>query len=149
MSFSESVYRCRHCERVAKTVSTKRLYFYSSDIYQCKKCISSEYKKRAKAAKEFGMTEQKIQSNIIKYLESEGHYVVKVITASKKGVPDLIACINGRFVAIEVKRPETKTGTSKLQEYNLKKVDKAGGYTLVAWSLDVVKTFLQSNEELR
>jgi len=34
-------------------------------------------------------SEQDIQRKIIKYLEAKGAYVVKVISASKSGVPDI------------------------------------------------------------
>jgi Holliday junction resolvase len=88
------------------------------------------------------MSEQKIQASIIKYLESKGAYVVKVITASKKGVPDILACYKGQFIAIEVKRPETKTNVSSLQAYNLKKIEETGGLSLVAWDLVQVKSII-------
>jgi len=85
------------------------------------------------------MTEQQIQKKITSYLEQEGYYVVKVISASKAGVPDVLACIEGRFVAIEVKKPETKSNVSKLQEYNLERVIEAGGISLVACEVEQVK----------
>ena len=76
--------------------------------------------------------EQDYQRKIIKYLESVGAYVVKVVAASKKGVPDIIACYKGSFIAIEVKTPLTRHNTTKLQDYNLKKVREAEGYAIVA-----------------
>lgn len=85
------------------------------------------------------MTEQQIQTKIIKYLESQGAYVVKVISASKSGVPDILACKDGRFYGIEVKTPKTKTNTSKLQDYNLQKIKDAGGISFVAWDLETLK----------
>ena len=89
------------------------------------------------------MTEQDIQRNIIKWLESESYYVVKVVSASKSGVPDILCCIEGKFVAIEVKTPQAKTNVSKLQHYNLNKIDECGGYSMVAWSVDMVKEFIE------
>ena len=90
------------------------------------------------------MKEQDIQRKIIKWLESEGHYVVKVISASKAGVPDILCCVNGYFVAIEVKTPTTKTNVSELQKYNLEAVIKSGGYSLVAWELEQVKEYINA-----
>ena len=84
------------------------------------------------------MTEQQIQKSIIKYLESQGAYIVKVISASKAGVPDILCCYQGKFIGIEVKKPSTKNNVSKLQEYNLKKIRESGGIALVAWSLEQV-----------
>lgn len=89
------------------------------------------------------MSEQDIQRKIIKWLEENECYVVKVISASRVGIPDILACVDGHFVAIEVKKPETKTNVSALQKYNLDKVALSGGYSLVAWNLDMVKDFLR------
>lgn len=86
------------------------------------------------------MKEQDIQRKIIKYLESVGAYVVKVVASNKSGTPDILACYRGIFLAIEVKRPETKTNVSELQEYNIKKIKEAGGVAIVSWDLDAVKS---------
>lgn len=89
------------------------------------------------------MKEQHIQKKIIKYLESQGAYVVKVISASKSGVPDILFCYEGVFAAIEVKTDTTKGNVSKLQEYNLEKVREAGGHSIVAWSVEQAEDFLK------
>lgn len=50
---------------------------------------------------------------------------------SHAGIPDLVGCLNGNWIAIEVK---TNTGKlSKLQERELKLIDKAGGLGLVCF----------------
>jgi hypothetical protein len=46
----------------------------------------------------------------------------------KAGVPDIIACFNGRFVAIEVKRPGKKP--TPLQIRRLLEIERAGGFAL-------------------
>lgn len=89
------------------------------------------------------MKEQDIQRKIIKYLESVGAYVVKVVASNKSGTPDILACYRGIFLAIEVKRPETKTNVSELQEYNIKKIKEAGGIAIVSWDLDAVKAVVE------
>lgn len=88
------------------------------------------------------MKEQDIQKKIITYLESVGAYVVKVITANKSGVPDILACLNGRFIAIEVKTPESRNNVSALQAYNLSKINECDGLALTAWNLEMVKEFI-------
>lgn len=90
------------------------------------------------------MKEQDIQRKIIKYLESAGAYVVKVVASNKSGTPDILACYRGIFLAIEVKRPETKTNVSELQEYNIKKIKEAGGIAIVSWDLDAVKAVVEN-----
>lgn len=89
------------------------------------------------------MTEQKIQSKIKTALEQEGAYVIKVVQASKKGVPDLIACYKGYFLGIEVKKPTTTGDTSKLQKYNLKLIAEAKGLSCVACSFECVEPLLR------
>lgn len=90
------------------------------------------------------MKEQDIQRKIIKYLESVGAYVVKVVASNKSGTPDILACYRGIFLAVEVKRPETKTNVSELQEYNIKKIKEAGGVAIVSWDLDAVKATIEN-----
>jgi Holliday junction resolvase len=88
------------------------------------------------------MSESQIQKKMIDLLEAKGAYVVKVISANKKGVPDILCCYKGKFIAIEVKRPKTKDNVSNLQKYNLQKIVKAGGISLVAWENDQIEELL-------
>lgn len=88
------------------------------------------------------MTEQKIQKQIIELLEARKFYVIKIQAASKAGIPDIIACSpEGRFIAIEVKTLNTRDNVSALQKYNLYKIRRTGGISMVAWSVDMVKEF--------
>ena len=45
------------------------------------------------------------------------------------GIPDIVACINGRFVGIECKAGKGKT--TALQEKNLNAISQAGGLSIV------------------
>jgi len=73
------------------------------------------------------MKESQIQKKIINYLEQEeGAYVVNGIY-TKEGVPDLVVCIRGKFLAIEVKTPGTSTNVSPLQRWNLDRIEEIGG----------------------
>jgi len=86
------------------------------------------------------MKEQDLQKKIQKYLEEKGCYVVKVISANKNGVPDLLFCMDGKFNAIEVKAPGKLSTLSKLQAYHLELIKKTGGVAIVADSLETVKS---------
>ena len=88
-------------------------------------------------------TEQKIQSEIKSYLETMGAYVVKVVQATKAGVPDLLVCYKGLFIGIEVKKPSTKNNVSKLQVHNLNLIKAAEGTAIVAWDVDMIKDLLE------
>lgn len=74
--------------------------------------------------------EKQLETKIKKFLESEGAYFVKYFGCAftRAGVPDLLVCVRGHFVAIEVKAENGKL--SKLQKYNLEQIRKAGGIAL-------------------
>ena len=94
-------------------------------------------------------SEQAIQSDILKYLKSVGAYTIKVSAATKVGIPDIICCYKGRFIAIEVKKPETKNNVSALQKANIFMIEAAGGIATIAWSKDMVIEFINKvNKEL-
>ena len=68
--------------------------------------------------------EQKLQSKIIADLDKRGWIVVKTITLSKAGFPDVFAFKNGRAVFFEVK---AKNGVrSKLQQYRIEQLQEQG-----------------------
>lgn len=55
----------------------------------------------------------------------------------RAGIPDIIACIEGRFYGFEVK---TDTGVATgLQKATIRKINKAGGKALVVRSVADVK----------
>ena len=89
------------------------------------------------------MKEQGYQKKITKFLEDNGAYVVKVIAANRKGIPDILACYKGYFIGIEVKVPEKMGNTTKLQDYNIKKIREAGGYAFVASDTKVLEGILR------
>ena len=86
------------------------------------------------------MAQEKIFENKIKsYLKSIGAYFIKTHgdRFSKVGTPDIIACVNGRFVAIEVKAENGKP--SELQLYHLEQIRKAGGVGYLLYPKDFEK----------
>lgn len=88
------------------------------------------------------MKESVLQYKILRYIESlPNSYVIKVVVANKAGVPDVIACVNGMFVAIEVK--STKGIVSKLQEINIKKIQKARGFATICYSWEEFLIFIK------
>ncbi|MGX7091211.1 VRR-NUC domain-containing protein [Hutsoniella sourekii] len=85
------------------------------------------------------LPEKKVENAIKRYLDSLGAYWIKTLGGSvPAGTPDIIACVNGRFVAIEVKRPEGGT-VSELQKHKIKMVNNAGGVAFVATSVEEVR----------
>lgn len=59
-------------------------------------------------------------------------WAVKVQQMSIRGTPDILACINGLFVALELKK-DGKSKTTRIQDYELGKIRKAGGVALLAY----------------
>ena len=92
------------------------------------------------------MTEQQIQNKIIKYLKTIS-YVVKIISASKSGIPDLLVCYKGRFLTLEVKTPDKKNNVSDLQQHNINEIVKNGGLAYVVWELNQVKEIIEGLEK--
>lgn len=88
------------------------------------------------------MREQSLQSKLLNYLKKSGCYAVKVVQANKAGVPDIICCYKGYFIAFEVKTTETATRTSKLQDYNIKQIQKCGGLAYVVTCIEDIKQTL-------
>ena len=88
------------------------------------------------------MKEAEIQKKILEYLKLNGAYAIKVIQASKAGVPDIICCYKGYFIGIEVKTPKTKYNTSELQKLNIEWIQKADGIAIVAYEVEQVKNLI-------
>lgn len=85
------------------------------------------------------MREKNIENQIKRYLDRLGCWYMKVHGSAfqKAGVPDLIACIGGRFVGIEVKQPGGRV--SPLQKLNIEEIQRSGGVAFVAYSVEDVR----------
>ena len=80
------------------------------------------------------MAEEKTYENKIKkYIKDVGGYYVKYHgnKFSTKGTPDLLVCIKGHFLAIEVKAEDGIP--TKLQLDKIDDIRKAGGLAFVAY----------------
>lgn len=53
---------------------------------------------------------------------------------TKAGIPDILACVNGVFVAIEVKASNGRV--SELQKHQIMEIRKSGGYAIVTYPDD-------------
>lgn len=87
--------------------------------------------------------EKRIENQIKSYLDSIGAYYIKTHGSmfSKAGTPDILACVNGKFVGIEVKAPGGRV--SALQIANIKLINNAGGVAFVAYSLEETKQHIK------
>ena len=76
--------------------------------------------------------EAKVKLAVKKILDELGiyHFSPYMAGMGRAGVPDIIACHKGRFVAIECKAGKGKT--TALQDRELNAIAAAGGFTFVA-----------------
>lgn len=79
------------------------------------------------------LPEKQFETKIKKYLDSIDAWHVKFFANSytKAGIPDLLCCVSGHAVAIEVKADNGKP--SELQLYNIRKIREAGGFAFVVY----------------
>ena len=92
------------------------------------------------------MSEKEIVSKILRYLKT----VPKCFVWKEHGgiygtagIPDIIACIDGKFYAFEVKTPVGKT--TKLQEATIRKILACGGTAAVVRSVDEVRAVINGS----
>lgn len=81
------------------------------------------------------MASEKIFENKIKkFLTEHGAWYIKYWAGSqftKEGIPDILSCINGYFVAIEVKGPTGRP--TPLQLHTIREIRNAGGFAFVLY----------------
>lgn len=75
--------------------------------------------------------EKKFENQIRAFLSFIGAYHVKYFGCAytRSGVPDLLCCVGGRFVAIEVKAENGRVSTA--QELEIKKIHDSNGIAVV------------------
>ncbi len=77
--------------------------------------------------------EKSYENKIKRYLKDKGCYRVKYFGTmySEAGTPDILACVNGYFLAVEVKADNGKP--SELQLVKIDAIRKAGGFAYVVY----------------
>lgn len=82
--------------------------------------------------------EGRIQARIQKRLTELGVYNFKVHGSAMMpaGLPDIIACVDGAFLGLEVKTPQTLDNVSEVQHYVHGKIRKSGGVVVVVCTVD-------------
>lgn len=84
------------------------------------------------------MAQEKIFENKIKaFLKNHNAWFIKYWAGAqftKSGIPDILASVNGYFVAVEVKAANGKP--SELQEYQVGKINHSGGFAVILYPKD-------------
>ena len=81
--------------------------------------------------------ESSFDNKVKKYISSKKGWFIKYWAGSdftKKGIPDILACINGRFYGIEDKSHNGRP--RMLQLINLRDIRKAGGIGVLLYPKD-------------
>lgn len=80
--------------------------------------------------------EKSFENKVKKFLTEEGVWFVKTWSngVQRSGIPDILACVNGFFVGIEVKASKGKP--SELQIFNLRNINKSHGYGILLYPDD-------------
>lgn len=81
-------------------------------------------------------SEKLFENKIKKFLKERGCWYVKYFANrnTRSGVPDILACVNGHFVAIEVKAEDGKP--TELQKWNVDKIRECGGVAMIVYPSD-------------
>lgn len=81
--------------------------------------------------------EKNFENKVKKYLEDHGAWYIKYWAGSpytKEGIPDVLACIAGKFYGIEIKAKNGKP--SLLQLVTLRKIRESGGFGILLYPAD-------------
>ena len=79
------------------------------------------------------MREKAFEKQVKDFLQEQGCWCLKTWSngIQREGVPDLLVCCNGYFVAVELKNETGKA--SDLQLWNIRKINEAGGFAIVLY----------------
>ena len=88
--------------------------------------------------------EKNFENKIKRYIEELGGWQVKFFAnrMTKNGIPDLLCCVGGYFVGLEVKAQNGKP--SELQIHHCKQIRKAEGFAFIVYpsGWEQLKVFL-------
>ena len=85
-----------------------------------------------------------VKAAVIKVLKDAGawHAVIHRLGYGVSGVPDILACLDGRFIAVEVKAPGK--APTRLQQVQLLGIQAAGGDALVIDDAAVLRDWVSA-----
>jgi Holliday junction resolvase len=110
------------------------MYILLYRIVELKWMFIKQYQKR-KVIQNNTMKESDYQRKIIKKLEMEGYYVLKLIRTNKTGIPDVLALKDKEIYFIECKMPNGRL--SEIQKYRLEELKEKGFKVAVSFG-DVI-----------
>lgn len=97
------------------------------------------------------MTETQFKHKVENWLKDENAWFIKYWAGAKftkEGIPDILACIDGKFYGIELKTTDGRP--TALQLINLKKIREAGGVGVLLYPNDFIhfQAYVEQPSEL-
>jgi len=88
--------------------------------------------------------EGKVKDAVKKELNTRGiwYFMPAANGFGKVGIPDIICCYQGKFLAIETKAPGKRHNTTPNQDARINEIRAAKGWALVVDDVEQVKEFL-------
>lgn len=93
--------------------------------------------------------ESKISSAIMAALRAEGVFCFKVHGSAlmMNGLPDIIACVDGKFIGFETKVPEMRTNVSVIQVAVHEMIGASGGTVHVVCGVLEARAIIEGMRE--
>lgn len=89
--------------------------------------------------------EDRFKNRILRVIKTYGGwwYTTPRSRFGKVGIPDVIGCLCGRFIAIEFKAPGSSYTTTSSQNMNLNHIQSCGGHAFVCDSEEAANAIIQ------
>lgn len=88
-----------------------------------------ESRNREKRVLKKKVSESSFQKTVLDFLKTLPNcYAIKTIRTNRSGTPDIIMCLNGKFIGLELKREGEKP--EKIQYHHLVQIEGCGGIGL-------------------
>jgi hypothetical protein len=96
-----------------------------------------------------GRLQKKMKEELQKAFPSSFWYKTHGSQFQQKGIPDLVGCVNGRFIGIEVKIPGKEKTLTKIQEHTIKLICDASGLSFMStdidYSIDMIRKYISKS----
>ncbi len=93
--------------------------------------------------------EGRVKAKCKEYLQSIGAWFYMPVSngMGRHGIPDIICCIDGRFVGVECKAPGKKSTVSALQEREIAGIKAANGVAVVVDDVSQLMEVLENGKQ--
>ena len=91
--------------------------------------------------------ESEFQKEVLTYLKAHKIWHYRTQMGTQSGLPDIIACVHGLFVGLELKRPDGKGKLTLQQEKVIKDIKATGGFAWSISDMEQLKALLDFIEE--